>query len=555
MDFFKKTKKLSKEQLKEIATLCGAVALLLVVGVFSSSPNLLTKGIALSTLAPQSSQTANILPCSWFGDCSYPAYVTMTLTPLTNNIAPGTPVTFQWVAASYGANNFRPACNGSTQGPGAVCELNAGAPSYGPGTCVPPSNECTGWSTFGKSGEACASWVQIPGSGDCGNLDEANGMTYFGPSGQTPGQYPGYEGGYYIVNPGPQTTTTYYSCSTFLTSTYGAGCAAATVTVTQPTINADATSNSPVTVGQSATISFYANGTPSNPDTCQINNFNDTVVLWKNTGSGCPSSKNSSYTTPAYTAPGTYGYKFYYSLSGVQKLVKTINVVVNSASGPDSCTDIPGTQSSVPNGCVTPAPIPGNCVPTGGSFSPSANSCSCPSGQHLSGTACVADTAPGSLCSNGLADSYAPSCTCPAGQVQSGSLCVTVDVCSNISGSQGSAPADGHTNGDGTCSCNSGFTLSGGSCVVSGVVSSFSATPSRVQRGRQTTLSWSTSNMLSCLVKDSSGNAISTALNSLGSSATVNAQTIYSLSCIDVNNTPYPTQSVTVTIVPTTIEQ
>ncbi len=128
-----------------------------------------------------------------------------------------------------------------------------------------------------------------------------------------------------------------------------------------------------------------------------------------------------------------------------------------------------------------------------------------------------------------------------------------IDVCSNIPGTQSSwSDPNGYISG-GQCLCNNGYTLSGTQCVVtpppSASIGSFSATPTRVQKGNQTSLSWSTTGMTSCTVTDQNNNLISTALSSTGTSATVNQATTYTLSCSDGTNNY--SSNITVGIVPT----
>src|SRR5205823_195583 len=68
-----------------------------------------------------------------------------------------------------------------------------------------------------------------------------------------------------------------------------------------------------------------------------------------------------------------------------------------------------------------------------------------------------------------------------------------------------------------TCSCPKNTNLVGGACVAgapSGVISNqLLASPSRVRKGQNTTLTWATSNMSSCQVSSVPGNTVlSTAL-------------------------------------------
>jgi hypothetical protein len=187
----------------------------------------------------------------------------------------------------------------------------------------------------------------------------------------------------------------------------------------------------------------------------------------------------------------------------------------------DICTDINGTQVSLPNGCTGPKPSPtGLCIPTGGSFNGAA--CTCPLGTSL----------------------VSGACTPPA------------DRCNNFTGVQSSIPANCHVNADGvSCSANSGYEVVGSSCVAAGVIQSFTANPLRVRKGGTANVSWSTTNMSVCTVS-----AFTTAATATLSSAfiaeltpVVNSKTIYTLSCNDAAGLSY-SASITVNLVPETIE-
>ncbi len=67
---------------------------------------------------------------------------------------------------------------------------------------------------------------------------------------------------------------------------------------------------------------------------------------------------------------------------------------------------------------------------------------------------------------------------------------------------------------------------------VTPVIGTLTANPTRVRRGNQTSLSWTTYSMASCALTDSSNTTISTALNSTGTSVTVNSQQVFTLRCI-----------------------
>lgn len=576
MDIFDKVKKLSHKQSKEIAAFCGGAALLLMFAAFIGGGFGNTSSLLSAHIAP-SSQTASILPCSWFGNCPYSVPYTQALTAnaggevpgttYTTNYtvaAPGQPVTLYWV--EYGIKHSLFCGNGTYP-----CTITANAPN---------SFNCQ------IGGDESGSWYI---SGDCSS--PLNGLS-----------------GSYVVS--PTVTTTYYLCSQTLES-LGVGCAASTITVPTPTtfnsltaspsslansnsgttigysftpgngfygcdltggpwgggaywlpagasygtgpltaanntinvacydnnsygwtawhsitvpiaaslppVSAGATSNSPVTVGQSATISFHADSATS-PTQCQINNSNDTVAL--DNVAGCPSSANDTYTTPVFTSAGTYAYKFYYYQSG-WTLVQTVTVVVNAVPV-DKCTDISGTQTSVPTGCTGPTPSPsGSCIPTNGSY-------------------------------NGL------SCSCPIGYTLSGSTCVPpTDRCNNLPGVQSTVPTNCSVNSDGvSCSANPGYEIVGAACLPQGSINQFVASPSRVLKGNQSTITWSTSHMASCALSAFDSSATSNLNSALSStlSTTVNSKTIYTLACIDQGGLSY-SSSVTVNLIPQTIEQ
>lgn len=57
-------------------------------------------------------------------------------------------------------------------------------------------------------------------------------------------------------------------------------------------------------------------------------------------------------------------------------------------------------------------------------------------------------------------------CLCNAGYTLQGDQCIGADACSNIAGIQPSVPANGTVN-NGVCSCNAGYSLQGSACVAS----------------------------------------------------------------------------------------
>jgi hypothetical protein len=289
-------------------------------------------------------------------------------------------------------------------------------------------------------------------------------------------------------------------------------------------VSANATINTPVTVGQSATVSFYADSTDA-PDQCQINNFDDSIDL-KQVAS-CPSSSNQTYATQVFTVPGTYGYKFYYHRAGVWTFVKEVTVTVNPAT----------------------APVCAN----GLNYATYGPSCTCSAGtsqQPAGSSVCTTDVTPPPSCANGLNyATYGPACTCSLGQVQSGPNCVTPPpvTCSN---GLNSSYAPG-------CDCTVlGQEQDGSICVFAGSIDSLTATPSRVLKGNPATIAWSSSHMATCSLSGFSAAGTDNLSSALSSSIApaIQSKTIFTLSCIDAAGTP-TSESVTVSLIPQTIEQ
>ena len=113
----------------------------------------------------------------------------------------------------------------------------------------------------------------------------------------------------------------------------------------------------------------------------------------------------------------------------------------------------------------------------------------------------------------------------------------------------------------GSCtSCNSGYTLQGGNCIQpsGNITTQLTATPVRVRAsgvGGSTTLTWGTSSMTSCTLKDEANTTLSTALsNSTGLVVSgIKTKKVFTLSCTDGAST-YPPSTATVTLVPSVIE-
>jgi hypothetical protein len=110
--------------------------------------------------------------------------------------------------------------------------------------------------------------------------------------------------------------------------------------------------------------------------------------------------------------------------------------------------------------------------------------------------------------------------------------------CANGSGVNGSCTA-----------CNAGYTLQGGYCVrpSGSITGQLTANPARVKNGGSTTLTWSTSGMTSCTLKDETGTTLSTLTSSAGFTATnITTKKTYTLSCTDGSTTYLSTASVNV---------
>jgi hypothetical protein len=269
-----------------------------------------------------------------------------------------------------------------------------------------------------------------------------------------------------------------------------------------------------------------------------------------------------SIATNALTANTTYGMDCFDTdggSTGWQSATVTVTAAPSCSNGLDinsypSCT-CPTNQTQSGSSCVAltcPAGYSGtypNCVAPSCSNGLDINSypsCTCPANQTQSGSSCIALT-----CSNGLAyATYGPSCTCPSGQYQplASNSCVALPVCANGL-NQSYSPS---------CTCPSGqVQVQGGStCVVAGAINSLTANPSRVLKGNSPTISWSTSNMATCVLSGFAATGTSVLSSALSSSVTpaVTGKTIYTLSCADQAGIAY-SSSVTVNLIPQTVEQ
>lgn len=500
--------------------MCAGAALLLMVAGFISGGGVarVSQSVAMHGVTP-GALTASIFPCSWFDDC------------------PVNPGTWQ--------TDFTPASQTITQGQSTT--LYYTAYSCGPNGC---SGECyyTAPSTVFARGGASPICDINP---DAPNTNYTSGVVVNNPSLRL-----GVGTGATAYTVTPSRTTTYYFCAKrpqWVTST---GCKAVTVIVNPPqpppvsapapTVSIDAGAGPGVTrtvaVGTPVTVSgSYAAGSGDTITQTSLVDYQSNALPGVSTG--VPPINKSYVFTPA--TPGSY--IFYPSVTtssypSWNNYGKSVTVVV-TAAGP--CNDIPA-QRAVPSGCVNPVPSPGSCIPGGGSYSSASNTCMCPRGTHLSGSACAANP----LCSNGLNDSYAPSCTCPSGKYQplGGSACVPLPVCANGL-NQSYSPS---------CTCPSGqVQVSGGTtCVLQGSILSFTANPIRVLKGNTATISWSTSHMSACSLGSFTALGTATLSSQLSSTLApiINSKTVFTLHCTDAAGEDY-TSSVTVNLIPQTIEQ
>lgn len=372
--------------------------------------------------------------------------------------------------------------------------------------------------------------------------------TSFGSKGVRGGSlcYQSFSGTTGSVTTGPITGPTSYTlscysppgCSWFCYA--GSGSASLTVYPTAPAAATPTTLTSftatPATISVSgrATLS-WAGVKGSSFRACELTGGQWGTGTWFTTLPG-------TIQTNVLTTTTTYNMNCF-DTTGASTGWKSATVTVTPPRGP--CNDIP-LQTIVPNGCVAPVPAPGICTPTGGSYTASSNTCSCPAGKHLSGSTCVNNP----LCANGLADSYAPSCTCPSGKYQppGSSSCAVLPVCPNGLNSSYS-PA---------CTCPSGQVQirGGATCVLQGAINTLTVNPSRVFKGNKATISWSTANMSTCSLSGLTAAGTTNLATALSSSINpvISSKTVYTLSCIDTAGLGY-SSSVTVNLVPQTKEQ
>jgi hypothetical protein len=331
---------------------------------------------------------------------------------------------------------------------------------------------------------------------------------------------------------GPMNGATTYNIACYNQGGWNSGSGSNSITVyptprTPTTLNYFYASPSTIPYNTSATL-YYSGNRGTDGVGLYLANYGY-LSGWSGSIARGPLTGNATY--------GIYTVDNYYGWVGPWNTTVTVSAPV-APKGP--CNDIPAA-TTLPNGCVAPAVAPGTCIPSGGSYSAGSNTCTCPVGKHLEGTACVANP----LCANGLNDSYAPSCACPAGQYQPGgvSYCVVLPVCTNGL-SQAYSPS---------CTCPAGqVQVSGGStCVPKGEIHSMTAQPSRVRKGNTGTVSWNTSAMVSCTLKGPVNGAMQTLSTELSGTRTVTItnQSVYTLSCADQSGASY-SSTATINLIP-----
>ncbi len=574
MNFFKKIKGLVEgSHTHELAVLSGGAALLLLVAVFISGGGMSTLSRTFANIAP-GSQTADIFPCSWYGDCAGAVSTNYRLSASTLSSTPGAPVSLGWEAYQKVSGQYYYHCSRDTQESCSISNYGVvgghdmfyldaeGNSYYNPGGCtqVVYAVECdvgnvTVYPTVTTTYTFCSYYYSAGGGGSGMTPLPCPSVTISIPSPTTPTTLTSFTatpasvatGGTTVLNwtgvrgtnfsscmliggqwgsgtwiggtipdytgTAPISTTTTYGVQCY-DNTYGwAGPLWTTVTATGAPVSADATSNSPRTVGQTATISFHADSTTL-PGPCNINNSGGVTNLYS-VGS-CPSSANTSYTTPAYTVPGTYTYTFYYHRAGVWTLAKTVNVTVTAVGA----------------------------------------------------------------CANGLNSSYQPSCTCPIGQTQSGAVCVATPVCTganqtgtppncicevgyqwDTSGTtcvQGMCPGANEVNWP-TCSCAAGYSrdIPTSLCIHDPVldIKVNGQDTVRVRKGNQVAVTWSASGIVagSCRVTTNSGTTIGSK-DSGSASPILSNQTTYRLGCTNEAGTAV-SKEVIANLIPEVIEQ
>ena len=185
----------------------------------------------------------------------------------------------------------------------------------------------------------------------------------------------------------------------------------------------------------------------------------------------------------------------------------------------------------------------------------------CPAGQIWNGTQCVSQC-PAGQAWNGT------QCVnqCPAGQYWNGSACAAIPVCTGGRVWNGSAcvclagqqweggqcvaqcGAGQHRGVLNQCLCSDDIAPIAGSCGVA--IQSFTVKPALVRKGDTTKVSWSVVHALSCSVNGTNGDVWSALSRIDQVSGPIIAQTIYTLSCLDLGGLSAAPQKKTVNLVP-----
>ena len=281
---------------------------------------------------------------------------------------------------------------------------------------------------------------------------------------------------------------------------------------------------SPTTVwsGGGATLNYTTNNASSASITCSNNGVAGVSCQSPGSVPAVAASSAPSGTITNSTA-STRSVSYTMTLNGGNTCQANVNVkpvcpAHSTGTWPGCVADSGYTYYSTTNtttAIACPAP---NCP------GPGAGNCTANTGYtYNSGpNTCTANAV--STCANGLNFSlYGPGCSCPQNQVQVGSGCVAV-----------SCPNGLNINLYPLCACPSGQVQSGSTCINNIVQSGLSLTamPSRVHRGGQTTLTWS-SNIgdTSCaLTSSATGTTLSTLLSGT-LVQTVTRRTTFTLTC------------------------
>lgn len=208
---------------------------------------------------------------------------------------------------------------------------------------------------------------------------------------------------------------------------------------------------------------------------------------------------------------------------------RSTTVVVTDPVVQDICTDVPGSQASLPGGCTGPTPAPvGACIPSGETFN---------------GSACV----PAAICPGANQVGTPPNCTCEVGFQMQGSTCVPV-LC----------PGQNEANWP-ACTCAPGYSRDAATqiCIREPLldikVNGLDAT--RVRKGNSVVVTWDASGVAagSCRVTTNAGATLGSA-DSGSVSVVVGNQTTYRLACTNDAGATVSKEA-NVTLVPSVEEQ